>query len=73
MWTVKRLWIAALVLLVGCPLLFVVYEGVQTLRILTLVERERDRWQRPADVLAALALSDGATVVDLGRARDISR
>ena len=66
MWTVKRPWIAALVLLVGMPLLFVVYEGIQTLRILTVVERERDRWQRPADVLAALAITDGATVVDLG-------
>ena len=66
MWTVKRFLIAALALLVVAPLLFVVYEGVHTLRILTAVERERDQWQRPADVLRALVLTEGATVVDLG-------
>src|SRR6476659_3985475 len=66
MWTVKRFLIAALALLVVAPLLFVVYEGVHTLRILTAVERERDQSQRPADVLRALVLTEGATVVDLG-------
>lgn len=37
-----------------------------TLNRLTVVEAERDRWQRPAEVLRALDLSPGSTVVDLG-------
>jgi serine/threonine protein kinase len=37
-----------------------------TLTRLNVVEAERDRWQRPADVLRALDLSAGSTVVDLG-------
>ena len=32
----------------------------------TVVEAQRDQWQRPTEVLGALALRDGATVVDLG-------
>jgi predicted methyltransferase len=62
----KRAPVALIVVLLAVPASFVIYEGVQTLRILTFVERERDRWQRPADVLGALATGDGATVVDLG-------
>ena len=62
----KRIWITLVVVFIAVPALFVVYEGVQTLRALTVVERERDQWQRPADVLRALALTEGATVVDLG-------
>jgi len=31
-----------------------------------VVEAERDRWQRPTEVLRALALQDGATVLDVG-------
>ena len=34
--------------------------------MLTAVERERDTWQRPDDVLAQLDLRPGDTVVDLG-------
>ena len=37
-----------------------------TLDRLNVVEAERDRWQRPAEVLRALGLSPGSTVVDLG-------
>jgi predicted methyltransferase len=37
-----------------------------TLDRLTVVEAERDQWQRPSDVLGNLGVSDGSTVVDLG-------
>jgi ubiquinone/menaquinone biosynthesis C-methylase UbiE len=37
-----------------------------TLNRLDAVEAERDRWQRPADVLRCLGVSAGSTVVDLG-------
>ena len=39
---------------------------VNTLRRLELVEAERDHWQRPTDVLAAMNLGAGKTAVDLG-------
>jgi SAM-dependent methyltransferase len=39
---------------------------VNTLRQLEVVEAERDRWQRPDDVLAALDAGQGKVVVDLG-------
>jgi len=37
-----------------------------TLDRLDTVEAERDRWQRPNDVLRALDLREGSNVVDLG-------
>lgn len=42
------------------------YSISNTLDRLTVVESERDRWQRPFDVLQGLGVSDGSTVVDLG-------
>jgi len=48
------------------PALFVGYRAVQTLRVLTIVERERDEWQRPADILQWLNVKEGSVVVDLG-------
>ncbi len=44
----------------------VVYRAINTLRRLEVVEAERDRWQRPGEVLKALELRAGSTVVDLG-------
>lgn len=44
----------------------VAQQAIATLRALTVIERERDTWQRPDDVLAPLALMPGSTVVDLG-------
>jgi ubiquinone/menaquinone biosynthesis C-methylase UbiE len=55
----------ALVLAVGAAL-FVADQAIQTLRILTLVERERDTWQRPDEIIRQLNLAPGNTVVDLG-------
>ncbi len=47
-------------------LLFVVQQAVATLKILTAVERERDRWQRPQEILQQLDVHPGNVVVDLG-------
>ena len=44
----------------------VAYQGVQTLQRLTFVEADRDRWQRPADIIRALDVKDGNVVVDFG-------
>ncbi|HLG97946.1 MAG TPA: class I SAM-dependent methyltransferase [Bryobacteraceae bacterium] len=46
--------------------MYVLYDGVNTLRRLDLVEAERNGWQRPTDVLHALNLHRGNVVVDLG-------
>ncbi len=42
------------------------YSFTSTLSRLDAVESERDQWQRPLDVLRALDLRPGNTVVDLG-------
>jgi ubiquinone/menaquinone biosynthesis C-methylase UbiE len=42
------------------------YEGIKTLRRLDVVEAERDHWQRPSDILGALNVRPGDTVVDFG-------
>jgi predicted methyltransferase len=46
--------------------LVVLYRGISALNTLGQVERERDLWQRPGEVIQALALKDGNVVVDLG-------
>ena len=43
-----------------------VYEGLNTLSRLSLVEAGRDQWQRPSDIIKALDLRPGNIVVDLG-------
>lgn len=47
-------------------LLNVGYSALNTLSQLNIAEAQRDHWQRPADVIRALQLKPGATVVDLG-------
>jgi len=54
------------VVLAMVTVLFVADQAVRTLRTLTVVEHERDTWQRPDDILGPLSLSPGKTVVDLG-------
>jgi len=44
----------------------VAWQFVATLGQLDVVEAERDQWQRPADVLAALDSHAGSRVLDLG-------
>ncbi len=48
------------------PAVFVLEEVVRTLGTLDRVERERDSWQRPDEILRQLDLHPGMTVVDLG-------
>ena len=45
---------------------FVADQARQTLDILEVVERERDGWQRPDDVIRALDVASADVVVDLG-------
>jgi predicted methyltransferase len=47
-------------------LLSYLYQGVQTLSALDQIERDRDQWQRPSDVIQALNLHKGSVVVDFG-------
>ena len=42
------------------------YDAILTLSNLEKVERERDQWQRPGDIIKELNLKGGDTVVDLG-------
>lgn len=44
----------------------VAFEALNTLERLDVIEAERDQWQRPSDVLRALELKPGDTVLDLG-------
>jgi SAM-dependent methyltransferase len=39
---------------------------IEAIRRVEIVESERDRWQRPTDVIDALDLEEGSNVVDLG-------
>jgi SAM-dependent methyltransferase len=42
------------------------YQVVQTLKVLDVVERERDRWQQSGPVIETLNLKDGSVVADIG-------
>ena len=42
------------------------YQAIQTLKVLDVVERERDRWQQAGPVIEALNLKDGSIVADIG-------
>jgi len=55
----------ALVVIVVAAL-FLIYQFTQTLNQLYLAEGERDRWQRPDDVIESLKLKDGNVVADVG-------
>jgi predicted methyltransferase len=55
--------LSAIVILGG---IYILDSTLNTLRTLHAVEAERDGWQRPGDILRALDLKDGNTVVDLG-------
>ena len=46
--------------------LFLIYQFSQALYQLHAVEAERDRWQRPADVIDSLKLKEGDIVADVG-------
>src|SRR2546425_12486458 len=52
--------------LVCIILLNTLYKGINTFNCLKVVESERDRWQRPPDVIEALKLKEGNAVADVG-------
>src|SRR5262245_47742148 len=56
----------ALAVLVALAVLFVAQQACATLTDLDKVERERDTWQRPEQVLERLNLRPGLTVLDFG-------
>src|ERR1035437_5432189 len=55
--------LCALAVLIG---LNVGYSALNTLSALDRIEAERDQWQRPFEVIQALTLKNGDSVVDLG-------
>ena len=58
------IFLASVLLTVG--VLSTVYQAIRTLDRLEVVERDRDKWQRPADILQALDLRQGNVVADIG-------
>jgi ubiquinone/menaquinone biosynthesis C-methylase UbiE len=46
--------------------LVVGHQGIQTLRALDVVERDRDRWQQAGEVIEQLNLKDGSVAADVG-------
>lgn len=62
----KRVVGVVVLVFVVAPAVYVIDQAVRTLDTLTTVERERDAWQRPDDILRQLDLSPGDSVVDLG-------
>ena len=68
---VQRAYRVRVVIFLACALVAVValltiWQAIGALVRLDAVENERDRWQRPDDVIAALGLRQGGTVLDLG-------
>jgi ubiquinone/menaquinone biosynthesis C-methylase UbiE len=66
----RKYWVRlALFLTVAVAVLIgsnVAYQALITLNQLDAIEAERDQWQRPSEVIQALSLKDGDSVVDLG-------
>jgi ubiquinone/menaquinone biosynthesis C-methylase UbiE len=61
-----RVGIFFLLVVVIVSALLLVYQLTQTLYQLRLAEDERDRWQRPNDVIGSLNLKGGDNVADVG-------
>jgi predicted methyltransferase len=41
-------------------------QAIRSFERVNIVERSRDRWQRPADIIAPLNLKEGSTVAEIG-------
>jgi len=54
----------ALFLLIGFA--GIAFQSIRTLQRLTIVEADRDEWQRPSEVIRRLNLKKGSVVVDFG-------
>jgi ubiquinone/menaquinone biosynthesis C-methylase UbiE len=61
-----RIGLFFLLVLVVVAALFLIYQLAQTFYQLHLAEGERDRWQRPDDVIESLQLKNGNVVADVG-------
>jgi ubiquinone/menaquinone biosynthesis C-methylase UbiE len=61
-----RVGIFFLLVVIVVVALFLVNQLAQTLHQLRLAEDERDRWQRPNEVIESLELKDGDIVADVG-------
>jgi ubiquinone/menaquinone biosynthesis C-methylase UbiE len=61
-----KLFAIATAVLAGLAAIYVAYSAIGTLGQLDAIERDRDRWQHPQEILAALNLRDGATAIDFG-------
>jgi SAM-dependent methyltransferase len=61
-----RVGIFFLLVVIIIAALFLIYQLTQALYQLRLAEAERDRWQRPNEVIESLQLKDGDTVADVG-------
>ena len=61
-----RIAIFFVLVLILVAVLFLLYQFAQALYQLNAVELERDRWQRPADVIDSLNLKEGDVVADVG-------
>jgi len=62
----KRVAAVFVLVLLVVSALFVLEEAIRTLGVLDRVERQRDTWQRPDEIIRQLDLTSGNTVVDLG-------
>jgi ubiquinone/menaquinone biosynthesis C-methylase UbiE len=63
-WVKLALFVAcALAILIGSN---IVYQALTTLKQLDQIEAARDQWQRRSEVIQALKLKDGDSVVDVG-------
>jgi ubiquinone/menaquinone biosynthesis C-methylase UbiE len=66
----RKYWVR-LTLFLGCAVTILIgsnvaYQALTTLNQLDAIEAERDHWQRPTEVIQALNLKNGDSVVDLG-------
>jgi predicted methyltransferase len=61
-----RVTLFALCLVSTLVVLWVVNDALQALNRLDRVERERDQWQHPVEVIQELNLKEGSAVADLG-------
>ena len=63
---IRRIVGVLVLVFVVLPVVYVASEALRTLGTLANVERERDTWQRPDEIIRHLDIGPGDTVVDLG-------
>ena len=61
-----RVWLFFVSVVLTVAVLVLITQGTQTLHRLDVVERKRDSWQRPDDVIEPLRLKDGKVVAEVG-------